>query len=1082
MDTADSVSVYPDRDETDPWDSEMQADHERLISRAATIDELLSDRFEPLPGQKSDSDLAARRLAAWCRSSASGDWTLLARRLERDGLSVASVLARFATVRRNPSQPAPMWMHDAAWIAAALGEDTAGVAKTVVSELDRQAFEELLEPAVRQADARLWQGLDPAVGAALGPGVRVGLRRSLVVELSRLAAPALYERFVHTREGDGSQLPSGSTARYDEFIADMRSGGLRRLFDDKPVLLRLMAALTRQWLESARELLTRLHADLPAIRGELLGAGGGGAVRSIDGSLSDPHNLGRTVRVITFDDDQRVVYKPKDLRVDAAWHTMIDELNPKAPIALKAVRVLARDGYGWAEYIQHPSCPDGQGFQRFFRRTGAWLALLHCFAGVDMHQENIIADGDHPVPIDLEMILQAAPSSDVTNSNAVDRPGVAAEAAHAAINNSVMTVGLLPVYGSQSNEIFSIGGIASDSKSRSALVWRDINTDAMRPEVIAQAEATLPNLPQFDGRYALPGDYVDDLASGFRDYATFLKQQRPADLFGRFAGLTVRKVLRPTRFYYMLLERLRDHRAMEDGAVWSAQADFIARLSDWERDSDPLWPLQSAERAAVVELNVPHFVMGSDGNQIADAFGTSVAATGPSGLDRAFGRLLDLDEAQIARQTEVIEVSTATLRREVPRLTLAPLNSDGTAGATSDGVFFAAAEDAVTTLTEHAFHGNSEVAWIGLDWLGDNEVSQLVALGHDLYNGTCGIALFLAAHAAVTGATSSRDLAIAALADFRQRLHGRNPGRVARLLGLGGGFGLGSIVYGLAVVADLLGDSGLLADAHLIAELVTDELITADRQLDVLGGSAGAVLGLLRLHRQTGSGDALERAVRCGEHLLAQSRVGAPGQRTWLTPGFARPINGMSHGAAGFAYALASLSSVTGSDEFADAARECLAFEDASFDAQRGNWPDLRSDPAVFPCKWCHGAPGIGLARAAMARYTALPGDVLRTDIGHALTATARAWPAPTDTLCCGTLGSVELFWEAGDVLGDNALRDRASQWLFSVVLGAQERGTYRWSSGTSQFNLGLFRGVAGAGYTSLRRVAPTLPNVLMWE
>ena len=25
-----------------------------------------------------------------------------------------------------------------------------------------------------------------------------------------------------------------------------------------------------------------------------------------------------------------------------------------------------------------------------------------------MHRENIIADGDHPVPIDLEMLLQAA--------------------------------------------------------------------------------------------------------------------------------------------------------------------------------------------------------------------------------------------------------------------------------------------------------------------------------------------------------------------------------------------------------------------------------------------------------------------------------------------------------------------------------------------------------------------------------------------------------------------------------------------------------------------------------------------------
>ncbi len=1076
------MSVYPDRNETAPLQTgtEMREDHERLISRAATIDELLSDQFEQLPGQKGDSDVAARRLAAWCRSSASGDWMLLARRLRRDGLSMDRVLARFSTVRRNPSRPAPPWIEDAAWIAAGLLDDADGVANPLVFGSDRSPFEELLEPVVRQADARLWQRPDAAVGTDLSPGVRLGLRRSLSIELSRLAAPAIYERFATDREGRDAAAP-GSTAHYEEFISDMRSVGLHQLFEDKPVLLRLMASLTRQWLDSSRELLSRLRDDLPAIRRELLDAGASTDISSIDGSLSDPHNFGRTVRVITFDDGHRVVYKPKDLRADAAWHTLIDELNVKAPIDLKAVRVLARDGYGWTEYVEHPSCADSEGFRRFFRRTGAWLALFYCFAGVDMHQENMIAAGEYPVPIDLEMIMQASQASQVRSAEAEGR-GRAFEAAQAAVNNSVMTVGLLPVYGTQSGKLFSIGGIASDSKSRETLTWFDINSDAMRPGLIADTEKVLPNRPHVDGRYALPGDYVDDLASGFAEYASFLRQQRSEALFAGFAGVTVRKVLRPTRFYYMLLERLRDHQAMDDGAMWSAQADFVARLSDWEQEDDPMWLLQSAERAALVELNVPHFVMRSDGNDISDATGTSVVVEGILGLDRARERLRNLDEVQTARQTEVIEVSTASLRRRAACLTLHPLDPCDTDGATSHEVFHVAAERAVRTLNDCAFREGSSAAWIGLDWLGDNEVSQLVTLGHDLYNGACGIALFLAAHALVTETGSSCDLASAALADLRHRLHGRNPGRLARLLGLGGGFGLGSIIYSLAVISDLLNDSELLSDAHLVAELVTDELVAADRQFDVLGGSAGAILGLLRLHRQTGSGDALERAVTCGRHLLAQSRVGPPGQRTWLTPGFARPITGMSHGAAGFAYALGSLSSLTGSDEFATAAKECLAFENAFFDADQSNWPDLRSDPAAWPCKWCHGAPGIGLARAATMRCAALPDVDLRTDIGRALAATVRGWPGATDTLCCGTLGSVEFFWEAGNVLGEKALHDRASQWLSSVVLSAQKRGTYRWSTGTNRFNLGLFRGISGAGYTALRRVAPTLPNVLIWE
>lgn len=103
---------------------------ERLLVRAATIDEVLSDAFDQLPVPQGDADLGARRLAAWCRSSAGGDWALFARRLQRDGLSIEGVLARFARVRRNPHVPAPDWVADAAWIGEALRDSRDTVANT----------------------------------------------------------------------------------------------------------------------------------------------------------------------------------------------------------------------------------------------------------------------------------------------------------------------------------------------------------------------------------------------------------------------------------------------------------------------------------------------------------------------------------------------------------------------------------------------------------------------------------------------------------------------------------------------------------------------------------------------------------------------------------------------------------------------------------------------------------------------------------------------------------------------------------------------------------------------------------------
>src|SRR5262249_26186859 len=367
------------------------------------------------------------------------------------------------------------------------------------------------------------------------------------------------------------------------------------------------------------------------------------------------------------------------------------------------------------------------------------------------------------------------------------------------------------------------------------------------------------------------------------------------------------------------------------------------------------------------------------------------------------------------------------------------------------------------------------------DWLGDSEVCQLVPLGNDLYNGACGIALFLATHAAVAGHKTSHELALAAVSHVRKILRGRNSARMARSLGIGAATILASIVYGLAVMSNYLRDEGLLADAHVAAELFTDDLIAADQKLDVIGGSAGAVLGLLRLHRDTRSDDVLRRATKCGEHLLAQHRVGPKGCRSWGQS--AQPLNGMSHGAAGFAYALASLATSTGREEFADAAFECIAFENSSYDAARANWPDLRKggEPA-WPCKWCHGAAGIGLARIGAGKRGGLDSSLVATDVAHALAGVDAGWPGEVDTLCCGTLGSIEFLCEAGSVIGRSDLSELALRRLMAVLQTAASTGDYRWAVGRKQFNLGLFRGLARIGYPCLRRAVPLLPNLLIWD
>lgn len=1073
----------------------MDAFYERLIVRAATIDELLSDDFEPSPGQKGDADLAARRLAAWCRSSASGDWSLFGRRLDRDGLANSDVLTRFSTIRRKASARLPAWVGDAAWIEAALqGPGRKSALGTVVNSQQAPcAFEHLFKPLVQQAEEFLQSELPAGAFENLSESARACLRHSLLKGLSNLCAPAIYERFSHARKvGEAStETPkSGSrTLLYDQFVADMKSGGFRLLFEDKPVLLRLIAVITRQWIETSRELVVRLGTDLSTIRRDLLHSNANSPVAKIEGDLSDPHNGGRSVQVIGFEDGSRILYKPKDLRLDVAWHRLIERLNQAGPpIELKAVRSIAADDYGWTEFIDHTGCADQAGCKQFFKRAGAWLALFHCFVTNDLHQENMIAAGDHPIPIDLETILQ--PND--PRPGAADPEAQAFDFAMEMLANSVMMVGLLPAYGrSPENKVFAIGGMTADWSSKISIKWDNINSDAMRPTRSKETSGANPNLPHVDGHYVKFSDHIDDFIAGFEEYAKFLARQKKGDklqgIYEAFAGLPVRKVVRATRFYSMLLQRLKNHRTMDDGILWSAQADFVARLAEWDKDSDPFWPLHRAERSALLALNVPHFVSPTDGNEVRDATGFSIKTAAEPGLDRAGARLSALDEREIEWQVEVIRESTSSLlKRAKPAASngrLKLIQRSDVSVSLAKKTLVAEADKIADELAHHAIRRGPGAAWIGFDWLGDADVFQLVCLGPDLYNGVSGIAVFLAAHAAVTGRQSSGELALAGVSYLRKNLKSRNAARTARSLGVGGATGLGSVVYALSLMSKYLDDRGLLSDAHAIAKLFTDDLIAADKQLDTIGGSAGAILCLLRLYRDSQSEDVLARAVKCGEHLIAQSRLGPEGRRSWVGQGMGeRALNGMSHGAAGFAYALAALSRVTARGEFAQAAKECIAFEDSSYDAARNNWPDLRGEEPSWPCQWCHGAPGIGLARVATVKRGGIAAKTLEPDIQRAVDGTTRGWPGNLDTLCCGTLGSIEFFSEAGVTLGRSDLHELALRQLLAVLDNAASTGDYRWNSGKRRFNLSLFRGLAGVGYTALRQVDNSLSNVLIWE
>ena len=1072
-----------------------------MALRATTIDELLSPHFIPQKGEKALADRAALRLSEWCKASTSGDWSLFAQRLAKDQLSLDDVLARFASIGvANAELPPYEWVKDSEWILAALSNSDGG-AIGPVDPAKSLPFEALFAKLSLLAYEEVKKAVSSKALAYFSQSAIADLNHALLKQVTDLTSPFLYSDFVKDLKSqmpDGKLLASDADTNknlYDGFVSKMQSGGLIKHVESKPVLLRLLASVTRQWINTTIELIDRVSQDLPRIQEKILGSPSSIQVGEVGGDLSDPHNLGHAVQIIGFTDGSKVLYKPKDLRLDAAWVNLVDYLNSQNPaIKLRAVKTIACNGYGWTEFVEHSSCKSEEGFKEFYERSGAYLILFHLLSSSDMHFENIIASGSDPVPIDLEMILQASNPE----QEADDLTMEATNAAIRKIQDSVLMVGMLPSYSrSPKNKIFDAGGLNASNGSTITYEWKNINTNGMRWVQVQRISDTSPNVPHVDHHYAKFGDYIPEFIDGFKAYATFLlaqkSQPRLQELLNEFAGLPVRKVIRPTRFYYMLLQRLKDYRTMNDGINWSAQSDFLARLGDWDAQSDLLWPLQVGERFALANLNVPHFTCLSDGNVVSDIFGNHIFTPAQTGLSRAKDRWANLSQEEIEWQSRVIQISTSFVAKTDKAAAIGgkhsfdrKLNLAGKPMLSEEQIA-PELKHIAKTIMNYAYIKDQSAGWIGLDWLAGSDVGQLVPLGPDLYNGVGGIALFLAAYAKQFQDDNAKELALKALASLRQQIYAPTAARWARSLGIGGASGLGSVLYALTNISVLLDDPTLLEDAMQVSRLYTDELIDADQTLDVIAGSAGGILSLLALYRLTQSKEVLAKAIRCGEHLLKTPRVGEEGRRSWVGLGLGDTIlNGISHGAAGFELALSSLAIASGRQDFMDAAKECYAFEAANYDSEEHNWPDLRDDEDGKPmkawvCQWCHGAPGIGLSRIGGVKFGADLNPVAE-DIKNAAVCVKDNWPNRVDTLCCGTMGSIEFLNEAGKLLSDQNITSLANQRLVEIFATRQENGDYSWPVGGTEFNLGLFRGASGVGYTLLRRLNPTLPNILIWE
>ncbi|MGH1338773.1 MAG: lanthionine synthetase LanC family protein [Aureispira sp.] len=159
-------------------------------------------------------------------------------------------------------------------------------------------------------------------------------------------------------------------------------------------------------------------------------------------------------------------------------------------------------------------------------------------------------------------------------------------------------------------------------------------------------------------------------------------------------------------------------------------------------------------------------------------------------------------------------------------------------------------------------------------------------------------------------------------------------------------------------------------------EIITSlaDIPVADHEIDIISGAAGAIPVLLEIHEKEQQEVFLTMAKKCGDFLLEKAQK-TPQYWSWLTiPEVKYGLTGYSHGAAGIAVGLLELGIYTQDSRYLHAGTMGFNYENQWFDQYGKNWPDLREYKGEgkpnYSAIWCHGAPGIALARIRAYQLT----------------------------------------------------------------------------------------------------------------
>lgn len=368
---------------------------------------------------------------------------------------------------------------------------------------------------------------------------------------------------------------------------------------------------------------------------------------SVQLSTGDSHQQGNSVSILLFD-NKKIVYKPRNLQISESFEYFLnwycensDLLDVKFPLGI------CQKDYSYNEFIQKKSCKDNEELKRFYVRYGYLIAICYFLGINDLHMENIIAEGEYPIIIDIETMFQ--PILQLEN-----------ETIHSKITrdlqlNSVLNSCLLPKHLNigikKQVELSALNGktVKSGTKLTSP---KNVNTDQFHFELDEAYFKGGDNIPINNQNEEVDFmEYRLKILEGFQDFMELVmcKKQDFIKILDRFRDKKIRVLTKGTERYAMMTR-------------YSSHPNYNSEMKYRERLMMNSWAfpykdkrIVSSEVRDLIFNDIPIFFTYADSTDIIDSRNNVYEKYFEnSGFSEAVHRLKIFDEKDLKKQYKIL--------------------------------------------------------------------------------------------------------------------------------------------------------------------------------------------------------------------------------------------------------------------------------------------------------------------------------------------------------------------------------------------------------------------------------------------